>query len=91
MNASVRNGKRVAIKTGKNKLQQRKKLVYSQQPACRKEDTDPEIIILGNRIKRIKIAAITLLFFLQLSYHIMFFVHCLNYFVSYILHVLIQI
>lgn len=69
----------------------KKKLVYSQKPACRKEDTDPEIIILGNRIKRIKIAAIKLLFFLQLSYNIMFFVHCLNCFVSYVLHILIHI
>lgn len=69
MNAFVRNGERIAIKIGKNKLKgyitaKKKKLVYSQKPACRKEDTDPEIIILGNRIKRIKIAAIKLLFFL---------------------------
>lgn len=63
------------------------KSVSSQKPACKKEDTDPEIIILGNRIKKIKIAVIKLLFFFQLSYNIMGFVHCLNYFVSYILHV----
>lgn len=74
MNAFVRNGGRVAIKIEKLKgyiTAKEKNLVYSQKPACRKEDTDPEIIILGNRIKRIKIAAITLLFFLQLSYNIM--------------------
>lgn len=34
---------------------------------CRKEDTDPEIIIPGNRIKRIKIAGFKLLLSLQLS------------------------
>lgn len=51
----------------KDKLLLRKSLVYSQKPACRKEDADAEIIILGNRIKRIRIAAIKLLLFFQLS------------------------
>lgn len=50
-----------------------------------KEDTDPEIIILGNRIKKIKIAVIKLLFFFQLSCNTMGFVHYLNYFVSHVL------
>lgn len=77
----------------KDTLEQRekKKSVFSQKLACKKEDTDPEIIILGNRIKKIKIAVIKLLFFFQLSYNIMGFVHCLNHFVSYMLQVLAHI
>lgn len=73
MNAFVRNGERAAIKIGKSELKEyittKEKSIFTEA-ACRKEDTDPGIIILGNRIKRIKIAAIKLLFF-SLSCHVM--------------------